>query len=94
MSILYQYTVTRVDDTYKTMEVTYTADGFGPTIVSMPLPAGNQTAEDIIRSYSPVHQWEASLLPYVSVQVGLSGEVHPVITTNPNLTLSVGRYEF
>jgi hypothetical protein len=76
------------------MEVTYTANGFDTKIVSMPMPVGNQQVEEIVKAYSPVRQWENSLLQVTSVQVGHTGEVLATVPETPSLSMSVGRFEF
>ena len=76
----YTYVVSRVDTAYGVVEVEYTAEGFDPVIVGMPLPLADQQLDDLVKQYAPQTVWEnveRSRKPAWVPVVGTRGSVNP-----------------
>jgi hypothetical protein len=71
--INYTFAVTRTDTDRKVMEVRYTADGFEPVDVGMPIPLVGQDLTQMIQQYAPSSMWENSIATFQTVNVGHSG---------------------
>lgn len=82
MNIDYNFKVVKVARELGMMEVLYTAAGYPDVLVGMPLPNAGNLIEDIIRSYSPVMAWAASVNPtqYADVAEGHLGSLTYIST--------------
>ena len=69
----YSYTVTRVDQDAKCMDVEFTAEGFDPVVVGVRLPTLAENVDSVIQSFAPHSTWNPQVVEYASVLVGTSG---------------------
>lgn len=69
----YEYTITRVDQDAKCMDVQFTADGFDPITVGVRLPIVGEDVDSVIHAFAPRSIWESEVVEYVEVPVGKSG---------------------
>ena len=89
MTISYKYTITSVDETTKTMEISYEADGYPTMIASGRLPYEGETIEYVVSLYSPVRIWENMVKTHVVPEVGTSGTIVPIQYVSPPETVIV-----
>lgn len=73
----YSYTVVRVDQDVKCIEVNFMAEGFSPTLVSMPIPRLGDNIDSVIQSYAPWTIWQPQVIEYAEIAVGKSGTYAP-----------------
>ena len=73
----YSYTVTRVDQDVKCIEVNFMAEGFSPILVGMPLPRLSDNIDSVIQSYAPWTIWQPQVIEYAEIAVGKSGTYVP-----------------
>lgn len=69
----YAYTVTRVDQDAKCMEVEFTAEGFDPVVVGVRLPMLGENVDSVIQSFAPYAVWNPPVIEYATVATGTSG---------------------
>lgn len=73
----YAYTVIRVDQDAKCMDVQFLANGFDPITVGVRLPRVGEDVDSVIRSFAPYSIWEPEVIEYAEVPVGKSGSYTP-----------------
>jgi hypothetical protein len=73
----YSYTVTRVDQDAKCMEVEFTADTFDKVVVGVRLPILNEDVDSVIQSFAPLAIWQPQVIEYAEITVGKSGTYVP-----------------
>lgn len=78
MSITFSYEITRVDEEFKCMDVTYSADGYETLFIGVRLPFDGEQLEDVIRDYAPLSYWEESKKKVVVPSLG-SGTLEPIV---------------
>jgi hypothetical protein len=69
----YSYTVTRVDQGAKCMEVEFIAEGFDPVVVGVRLPRLGENTNLVIQSFAPFAIWNPPVIEYADVATGTSG---------------------
>ena len=69
----YSYTVTRIDQDAKCMDVEFTAEGFEPIVVGVRLPTLGENVDAVIKSFVPYSTWNPLVIEYTHVAVGTSG---------------------
>lgn len=73
----YTYSVVRVDQDVKCIEVNFMAEGFSPILVSMPIPRLGDNIDSVIQSYAPWTIWQPQVIEYAEIAVGKSGSYVP-----------------
>lgn len=69
----YSYTVIRVDQDAKCMDVEFKADGFDPIVVGVRLPMLGENVDAVIKSCAPNFTWNPQIIEYATVAIGTSG---------------------
>lgn len=77
MSIEFKYTIARVDEVARCMEVIYEAEGHQTMHIGARLPFEGETLEAVIQMFAPIPMWVEAMTPVVVPQVGASGIVSP-----------------
>lgn len=77
MSIKFKYTIARVDEVARCMEVVYEAEGHQTMHIGARLPFEGEALEDVIMAFSPVPLWEEQTKAVVVPAVGVSGTITP-----------------
>lgn len=76
----YSYTVTRIDQESKCMDVEFVAEGFEPIVVGVRLPMLGEDVDAVIKAFAPRSVWNPPVVEYATVAVGTSGSfVEPSI---------------
>ena len=78
MTISYKFKVIQADPTYGTMIVEYTSRGLQKKTISMHMPKGTESVDEIIRNHAPILDWEREKQEFVEVTVGYSGTHKPI----------------
>lgn len=75
-NITYTYRVEEVDTQSNFMLVKYSADGYPSISISMRLPFdGEETIEDVIRTFSPLNWWREQSKSKLAVSEGTTDSV-------------------
>jgi hypothetical protein len=80
MSIEYTYTIIKVDESARCMEVIYEAAGHSTMHIGARLPFDGESLEDVIKMYAPVQMWIDMAATVFVPEVGTSGTVVPSAT--------------
>lgn len=75
MSIPFNYSIIKVDEAARVMEVVYTSPGRQPVHVGARLPYQGEDLEGLIRAYSPVAYWLEQDAIVVPPTVGTEGSI-------------------
>lgn len=93
MSIEYKYTITRVDEAARCMEVVYEAEGHQTMTIGARLPFAGEDLESVVDAFAPVRLWEELAAEVVAPMVGATGTIKPFVPPEPSpstATPSVG----
>lgn len=84
MSIAYNYTIARVDEPAKTMEILYTAPGYPDQYMGVPLPPEGSDLEAVIQFYAPIAFWTNVAAPVLVPTVGVAGQLTSIDPPTPS----------
>lgn len=77
MSISYTYTIVKIDEAAKSMDILYSSEGHQDILVGARIPWSDESVEAIVSMYAPIANWLETQKQFLPVQVNTSG----VITT-------------
>ena len=90
MEIVYTYEIAKVDAESKTMEILYTSENRPQVLVGAKMPYEDESLEEIVKSYAPLHFWWEQGKTVKSIEVGTTGIQQSIPTSMLNLsTLSL-----
>lgn len=89
MSIEYTYTVIKVDESARCMEVVYTAAGHQTLHIGARLPFEGELLEDVIRQYEPTQYWREQQRSVTVPLEGTTNTLPPGIPFIPKTAVEV-----
>ena len=101
MSIQYTYSVLKVDESARVMEVIYTAAGRQTMHVGARLPYVGESLESVVEMYSPVAYWLEQEAQVAAVSEGATGTIGAIVVQTlasakekKKIELAISRYRF
>lgn len=101
MSIQYTYSVLKVDESARVMEVIYTAAGRQTMHVGARLPYVGESLESVVEMYSPVAYWLEQEAQVAAVSEGATGTIGAIVVQTlasakekKKTELALSRYHF
>lgn len=79
----FSYEIVSVNETAKSMDVRFSAEGHDDILIGMPMPKEGEDIRNLMAAFAPIPMWQQRAAVVQSVSSGTTGEVwadHPTET--------------